>query len=154
MNARNRQIMESVFGEQTATEDIRTDILFVRPYGNISIPNVELDGGLCFCVVRVPDDEFFTGFHWSSYGPAPSDDDPDAFVIPVILPSYMTHQCDNWSRVTDGKFITTKSGVIVLDIRDIATWEGYDKPVNRDYNFDRRHLERSVAALKTLAVAV
>lgn len=150
MNARTKKVMEAAFGKARSVEGIRTSILFKRPYGDISVPDIKLGAELKLCVARAPDEKFYEECYWASYGPKPSDDDPDVFVVPVVIKPYDLSMCDNWAQVCDGKFITTDSGVIVLDVRSLWAWEGYSLPGKRDYNFDRRRLEKSAAALKAL----
>ena len=151
MNVKAQRVMQSVFGKVKQIERIRTNILFVKPYGSITVPDVELGMGLGLYVARVPDAEFYEGAYWASYGPKPCDENPDLFVVPVFVKPYAQTLCDNWAIVTSGSFLTTTSGVIVLDADGVFAWEGYNRPNKRDYNYDRRRLEKSAAALKALA---
>ena len=151
MNKRDEKAVSSVFGAIRKTEMIRTQILLAHPYGDITVPDVKLREGQYLMVARAPDDKFFEGAYWANYGPKPSDDDPDAFVVPVLVKSYMAGWFNNWQHVTYGDFVTTASGVIVLDVQDSFAWEGYQRPGKRDYNYDRRRLAMSAAALKSLA---
>lgn len=151
VNAKTTRVVTSVFGKIRMIETIRTDLLFVFPYGDITVPDIELGGDLRFCAVRVPDDNFYEGCYWANYGPKPTDGDPDVFVLPVVIKPWAECMCANWARVVRGDFVTTESGVIVLDVDSLFAWEGYDRPGKRNYNFDRRRLEKSAVALKVLA---
>lgn len=151
MNAKNRQAMVAAFGEVRLVEDVRTEILFTFPYGDISVPSLDLDAGLQLLVARVPDEEFYTGCYWANYGPKPCDSDSNIFVIPCVTKPWMEVMLDNWARVLSGKFVTTESGIIILDVDSLFAWEGYERPGKRDYDFDRRRLEKSAAALKSFA---
>lgn len=152
MTSKNKRVVESVFGDVCHVENIRTEILFTFPHGEISVPDIEQAAGLRFCVTRVPDDEFYNDCHWASYGPKLSDNAANIFVVPCVIKPWMEIMLGNWGRVLKGKFVTTASGVIVLDVGDMSAWEGYELPGKRDYDFDRRRLEKSVAALNTLCV--
>lgn len=153
MNKRIKSVIERMFGRIKKTERIRTQLLFVRPYGTITVPEIDLGGVLQLCCVRVPDDAFFEGSYWANYGPKPSDDDPNVFIAPVFLRPYARPCLDSycWQCVTYGDFLTTESGVVILDAPNIFAWEGYERPKTKiDYNFDRRRLEKSQAALMAL----
>ena len=145
--------MEAAFGKAKKTEIIRTEILFRLPYGDIAVPDIALGQGLRFCVARMPDEDFYEGAYWVSYGPKPSDGDPDVFVVPVTLEPYQETWAEIWQRVMSGCFVTTESGVIVLDVGSMFAWEGYERPGKRNYGFDRRRLEKSAAALKAMVLA-
>lgn len=151
MTDQSKMSMEKAFGKVKSVEKIRTEILFVRPYGGITVPNIDLGPGLYLCAARIGDDKFFNDGYWANWGPAPSDDDPDVFIVPVALKPYAVTMYNLWSRVDYGDFITTESGVIVLDVLNMSTWEGYTRPGKRDANFDRRRLEKSAEALKMIA---
>lgn len=156
MNAENRRAMEAVFGEAKLVEDIRTEILFTQLRGGIFTLNTPLGAGLGLYVARVPDAEFYTGRHWASCGPTVrnDDDDGDTFVVPCVIRPGVGFLCERWARVLNGRFVTTESGVVVLDINGMTAWEGYTCPGKRDYAFDRRRLEKSAAALKMMVVVV
>lgn len=151
MNKQVKKSMERAFGKRKFVEGIRTEILFVHPYGDITVPSIDIGPGIYLCAARIPDDKFFQEGYWANWGPKPSDDDSDVFVVPVALKPYAVDMCSNWARVLYGEFVTTESGVIVLDVPDMFAWEGYSRPGKRDANFDRRRLEKSAAALKTMA---
>ena len=148
MNIKEREAIEAAFGRIKKIEAIRTNILFVPPYGDISIPDISLPMGLDWYVARVPDEKFFKDCYWASYGPRPSDDDSDVFVVPILTKPWMTCMLSTWVQIRSGNFILTDSGVIVLDANSIFAWEGYSRPETRAYKFDRTRLEKSVVALK------
>lgn len=150
VNKQAYQSMRKIFGHRKATEKIRTQILFVSPYGSITVPDVDPGPGLKFCAARIGDDKFYQEGYWANWGPKPSDEDPDVFVVPVALRPYMEGWCNNWSVIIDGDFVITESGVIVLDVQNMFAWEGYVRPGKRDAGFDRRRLEKSAKELKVL----
>lgn len=150
MNKQAQKSMIKVFGRLKFVEKIRTEILFVHPYGDITVPDIQLGPGLYLCAARIGDDKFFEDGYWANWGPKPSDDDPDVFIVPVALKPYAVDMCGNWARVIYGDFVTTESGVIVLDVSNMFAWEGYTRPGKRDANFDRRRLEQSATILKSM----
>lgn len=150
MNKRNRNIMDKGFGDEVLSERIRTEILFTLPYGSISVPDVDLGGDFLFCAARVPCESFYERRYWASDGPKPSDEDPGVFIVPVCIRPSDLELCDNWARICRGKFITTRSGVIVLDTSNVFAWEGYSNSCARDYNYDRRRLDKSAKELSLL----
>lgn len=153
MNARDKMAVESMFGKATKSEKVRTSLLFTKPYGSITVPDVGFDKAFVLCVARVPDEKFYQLGYWHVDGPRPSDDDPDAFIVPVVVSVGQRDFLGNWQRVAHGEFVTTRSGVVVLDAQGIFAWEGYAVPGKRDYGFDKRRLERSFDALRRLACA-
>lgn len=150
MTQKDRKTIEIIFGKIRLIEKIRTNILFVRPYGNITIPDISFRNDLKFCVTRMPDKSFYEKAYWACYGPKPSDSDPNAFLVPIVTKPCANNVIDNWAMVNEGDFLTTESGVIVLDVLSLWAWEGYELPNKRDYTFDRRRLETSATTLKTL----
>lgn len=150
MDKQSQRSMIEVFGKLKSVEKIRTEILFVRPYGNIMVPDIPLGPGLYLCAARIGDDRFFEDGYWANWGPKLSDDDPDVFIVPVALKPYAVGVCVNWARVIYGDFVTTESGAIVLDVPNVSAWEGYVRPGKRDANFDRQRLETSAMILKSM----
>lgn len=151
MDKRTREAVEAAFGRAVATERIRTHVLFARPYGGVTVPDVKLGGGLGLYVARVPDGKFLEGRCWSGFGTKPSDGDPDLFVVPAAVGPGAEGRLRGWAQVCAGRFVTTCSGVVVLDVLDLFGWEGCPLPGKRDYGFDRHRLGKSAAALKALA---
>lgn len=151
MNTREKRAVESIFGKVTDEESVRTNVLITKPYGSITVPEIELDRSFMLCVARAPDEKFYQLGYWHVDGPKPSDDDPDAFIVPVVVSVGIRDLLSNWQQVVRGEFVTTKSGVIVLDAQRIFAWEGYATPGKRDYSFDRHRLEKSFEALQRLA---
>lgn len=154
MTIMNRKSVEELFGKTSLVEDIRTSVLVCAPYGDITVPDIKTVRGVAMCVARAPDEEFFQDGYYATWGPDPSDSDPDAFVVPIVLSNYMMEilKTGCWQQVIHGWFVTTESGVIVLDVTKLFAWEGYGIPKKRDYNFDRHRLNKSASALKTLKV--
>ena len=150
MNQQAQKSMIKAFGRLKSVEKIRTEILFVHPYGDITVPDIQLGLSLYLCAARIGDDKFFEDGYWANWGPKPSDDDPDVFIVPVALKPYAVDMCGNWARVTCGDFVMTESGVIVLDVPNMFAWEGYTRPGKRDAGFDRRRLEQSATILKSM----
>lgn len=149
----DKRVIERLFGKIRAYEPARTTLLVCRPYGDITVPDTQMRKGVALCVARAPDEKFYENGYWANWGPKPSDNDPDVFVIPVAASNYnmINLGMGNWQQVLGGDFITTASGVIVLHAISIFAWEGYRRPGKRDYNFDKRRLEKSFTALKQLA---
>lgn len=59
IKASKRKAIGSAFGKVKSIERVRTNILFHRPYGDISVSDIKLGGWCRFCVARVPDEKFF-----------------------------------------------------------------------------------------------
>lgn len=150
MNKSDMNIMDKCFGYECSRERIRTNILFTFPYGPISVPDVEPGGNFFFCAARVPCEAFYERECWASHGPKPSDEDTGVFIVPVNIRPFDIGLCDNWARIDMGRFITTRSGVVVLEAQRVSPWEGYSVPKARDYNYDRRRLDKSSVELKLL----
>lgn len=146
MDDKDKSIMNKYFGRECDRERIRTNILFTFPYGPILVPDLGIGSNFFWCVARLSGE----GFDISK---EPSDDDVNAFVVPIFVRSSdrdLRDMCRNWEKIDDGDFVTTRSGVVVLETCRTSPWEGYRIPEPRDYNQDRRMLKKSVKELAYL----